>query len=412
MATSYSNAWMSDIYSLRSPGTVYYVDGTNGASGNSGTAPNQAKDTITNGIALMSAGDTLIVAAGTYAEDVEIDVNQTTFIFHHGVVIAGQSADQALLISASYVRMYCEHGSLRVNPIATKTGVKLTGDWCYLNDIRVPCNSSANTGFDVDDGADGHVLTNCRCSAPLVAAFKCQGDKCKFHDCCTGGNTGDSSIGFWFTGTSDKARVRECGSQGHESGGFVVDATCTNGVIESCYSGGGDGKWSDPNHNFVWSHFAYERYKVANITLDGSTTYNLYTVTGAVKIMNVSMIVTGAIANTSSDINLELVSTNGSDDITASGGPNIQADVVGTVYSRVSGSGDELAKFEPDNTPGVIENASFRDPHVPIILVEDDAATTYIQLVLSDAVASGNIRAEIEWEPVHFFSSDGFVEVT
>lgn len=410
MADSFSDAWSPGAGAniKKFSGTIYYV-ATDGSNDNDGLTPNAPKLTITAAITAASAGDMIVTKAGTYAEDVDLSKNSLEFHPEIGTIITGQSADQALLISAHYCKIVCEHGALRVNAAAGKSGVIASGNWAYINNVRVPCGSSANIGFDVT--GDGCVLYDCRCSSPLTAAFKIQGDKIKLQECCTGGETADTSIGFWFTNSCDKARVRDSGSQGHASGGFVVDSGCTNGCIENCYSGGGDGKWSDPDHNFVWSNFGFEKYKVVTATLDGSTTYNLFKVTGAVKIFNVSAIVTTVIANTSSTINLELYSTNGTDDITAAGGPNIQADVVGTVYSRVSGSGDQLAKFEPDNVPGVIENANYRDPQVPIILVKDDAADTYIQLVLSDAVASGAIRFELEWEPVHFFSADGFVEV-
>ena len=107
-------------------------------------------------------------------------------------------------------------------------------------------------------------------------------------------------------------------------------------------------------------------------------------------------------------MNLELYSTNGSIDITAVGSPNVQADVVGTTYAKESVSTDPLEKGEPDSTPAIVENSNYRDPANPIILIEDDSADTYIQVVLSDAVASGSIDWRIKWEPVR---ENGFLEV-
>lgn len=50
--------------------TTYYVDGTDGSSGNAGTSAGAAKATIAQGLALVSTsgGDTLIIAPGIYRE--------------------------------------------------------------------------------------------------------------------------------------------------------------------------------------------------------------------------------------------------------------------------------------------------------------------------------------------------------
>ena len=104
---------------------------------------------------------------------------------------------------------------------------------------------------------------------------------------------------------------------------------------------------------------------------------------------------------------LELYSTNADLDITDSPGINIQADVVGTVYSKQAPTSEPLIKGEPDNTPAIIEEANYRDPNVPIVLIEDDSADTYIRVVLSDAVASGAIHWHVEWQPI---TDDGFLE--
>ena len=54
-----------------------------------------------------------------------------------------------------------------------------------------------------------------------------------------------------------------------------------------------------------------------------------------------------------------------------------------------------------------MENSNFRNPNNPIILIEDNGADTYVQLVLSAAVASGGIHWHGEWSPI---TDDGFLE--
>jgi len=394
-------------------GNILYVDGTNGNDSNSGTDPDEALATIGQAVTNASAGDAIVTFAATYAEDVDFNKNYLEFHPEIGTQITGQSADQALLISGHYCKIVCEHGALRINPIATKAGVVASGNWAYINNVRVPAGSSANLGFDIT--GDGAVLYDCRCSSPLTAAFKVQGDKIKLDDCCTGGESGDSSIGFWFTNSCDKSRVKNCGSQGHETSGFQVDTGCTNGVIESCYSGGGDGKSTDADNAFVWSNFHYDRIKYKSITFTATggvggagTNYNLFKVTGTVRVFHVFGHVTTVLPATSTVPNIELYSSNASVDITdASGGPDISGAVVGAVLKRLEPAGEPLVFSNPDSTPAITESSNYRDPHVPAVLTKDDSADTYIQLQLSAALASGAMHWHVEWEAV---TDDGFLE--
>jgi len=224
-------------------GTVRYVS-TAGNDGNDGLAPDRAKLTIGNAIGASAVGDAVITGPGTYAEAVNLNLVALQFWPQLGTIIA-PGAGVPLTVSAAYCGVSCPGGSLRCNPPAGGTGVLVTaaGSWAYLSDIRVPCNSSALLGFDIVGG--GCVLENCRSASPLTAAFKIQGGKCKLHECCTGGEAADTSIGFWITNSCDKARLRDCSSQGHATAGFQFDAGCTNILAKSCDSGGGDGHFID-----------------------------------------------------------------------------------------------------------------------------------------------------------------------
>ena len=392
-------------------GELWYVNGTTGSDLNEGMKPDGAFATIGAAISACSAGDAITIMQGTYTE-VGLDLNKTgvELWFEIGAVLDPASGT-ALTVSGNYCRVTCEGGALKVTPAQDATGVLVSGNFCYLNEIRVDCNggavgTSADIGFDIT--GDGCDLRRCRCASPDIAAFKVQGDKVNLESCCTGGNAGYSSIGYWITNSCDKFRIKDCGSQGHETAPFQVDTGCTNGVIESFSSGGGDGKWIDADNATVISNLTYPETKYATAYLDGSTSYRLFKVTGSIKLFNIFGHVTTVIANTSSTINLELYSTNASIDITASGGaPNIQADVVGTVYAKESVTTDPLEKGEPTSTPAIIENTNYRDPKNPILLIEDDSADTYVDLVLSDAVATGVIHWHIEWEPI---TDDGFIE--
>lgn len=53
-------------------GTVFYVDGTNGSDSNDGTSPNNAIQTLAQAITDSAAGDTIVIAPGTYTVDVGV----------------------------------------------------------------------------------------------------------------------------------------------------------------------------------------------------------------------------------------------------------------------------------------------------------------------------------------------------
>jgi len=400
-------------------GTIYYVSANSGNDANTGLSPNVPLATIGAAIAKLTMGDAVNIEAGTYTETgLDLNVNGCELWFELGAVI-DPATGTALTVSGNYCRVTCPGGSLLVTPAQDQTGVLVTGNFVYLNEIRVNCDggavgTSADIGYDIQgNGAD---LRRCRCADPDVAAFKVQGDRTRLENCVTGGSTGYSSIGYWITNSCDKFRLEECGSQGNETAGYQVDTGCTNGVISNFYSGGGDGKCTDADNATVISEFSYPETKYKEITLTATggvggtgTNYNLFKITGAVKVFNVFGHVTTQIANDGASlINLELYSTNNSVDVTDAGGaPDIANRVVDTVFARESDAGDPLEVGEPAGTPAVVENANFRTPRNPVILIEDNGADTYLQMQLSNNTGSGVIHWHIEWEPI---TDNGFVE--
>ncbi|GAH31270.1 unnamed protein product, partial [marine sediment metagenome] len=285
---------LTDLYSyiideriVQSVGTLYYVDGVGGDDTNDGLSPVNAKLTIGAAILTCSAGDIIIIRAGTYNEDVDINKNSVELWFEIGAIINAQ-VGTGLTVSGSYCKIITQYGTLRVNPIANGTGVLVTGDWNYLWNIRIPCASSADLGYDIDATSSGSILTNCRTADPLIAAFKLQGDRTTLRDCITGGTPADTSIGFWILATVDKIRLMNCASQGHSSGGFVVVAGAVNGEAVNCVSGGGDGPRRDPTHAVVWSNYTYDDLVAKEITFAGApTTYNLFEVAGTVRVSDI-----------------------------------------------------------------------------------------------------------------------------
>jgi len=289
-----------------------------------------------------------------------------------------------------------------------------------LNEIRVACfitdeANSADIGFDITgNGAD---LRKCRVSSPDVASFKIQGDKVKLEDCCTGGGangTAFSSIGYWVTNSCDKTRLRNCSSQGHGTASFQIDAGVTNGVAMDCGSGPGDGTFHDASDTFSFEGFEHNgAVDVFNspvrktTTFSGAaTTYNIFKVTGSVRIQDIVGHVTTVIASTNSDIHLEVYSTGGTVDLTDNvGAPNLNALRVETLLVRTDDSSEPL-EAASSAAPAIIEYGA-RAASVEVNVVADAAQDTYIRLNITNALASGAIHWHCNYRPI---SDDGFVE--
>jgi hypothetical protein len=384
-------------------GDVYYVDGAQPDDTGAGTTPSTAKRTIGAGIALLSTGDALTIKAGTYTETgLDLNVNACELWFEHGVILQPASG-VGLTISGNYCLVQCPQGSVVVDPAgAGVTAVLISGNVCYIHDVRAKCDSVAGLGFDIT--GNGCVLTNCRCADPTIAAFKIQNDKVLLRQCCTGGNA--ATIGFWVTNSCDKVRLMECGSQGHTTSGFQVDTGCTNGCIDDCHSGGSDGRWIDADDSAVWSNFHYDDIVHNMMTMNGGTTYNIFQITGTVRLDDIHGTVETQIENAASTLHLEVFSAGGSVDITDAPGTNIQNAVVGSYLIRNEESASAIT-LASAATPAIVESTNFRDPKVPVDIIADADQTTYVRAVLSAALDTGVIHWSAHWAPM---SDTGFVQ--
>jgi len=224
-------------------GNLYYVSLANGDDSNDGLSPETELKTIGAAIAKLASGDAIVVGAGNYTETgLDLNVLDCEIWFEIGARLSPTSGT-ALIVSGNFCRVTCREGALQVNTASGEAGVVVTGNFVYLDEIRVACNSVGTLGFDLQgDGVDAR---RCRSSSPTVAAFKIQGDKIKIEDCCTGGDVANNTIGIWITNSCDKARANNCGTQGHAAACVQIDDGCTNVVIRDGTGGGGDGHFID-----------------------------------------------------------------------------------------------------------------------------------------------------------------------
>ena len=398
-------------------GKIHYVDGTNGNDANGGLRPNDALATIGQATTNAVTGDAINVRAGTYVEDVvlgEAGVKDFLELWCEiGVVLDGTGT--CLTVAGNSCRVICREGAMKVTPAADQTGVLVTGTFCYLAEIRVPAGGVGDCGFDiVGAGAD---LRRCRCSsvkaAGEAAAFVITGDKIKLEDCIAGGD-GGATTGYKIEGTADKFRLINCGSQGHSTGGFYIHTSASNGVIKDCSSGGGDGPFHNHGTDCIFSDFAYDgAIQDFNTPVTKTTTfagapteYNIFKITGIVRIQDIVGHVTTVIPNTSSSIHLSVYSTGGEVNLTNSvSAPDINTAPVESLLVRVDDSTEAL-EYKSSATPAIIEYGS-RAASVEVNVIADDDQDTYIRVNLTAALASGAIHWHCHYVPI---SDDGFVE--
>lgn len=392
-------------------GTVRYVSQT-GNNNNSGISPDNALATINYAIAQSGPGDAIRVGYGTYNENgMDLNQNSLELWLEAGCILQNTAGSPVLTISGFGCKVIAS-GNVRIDVPAGAVGVIVLGGFVYIEKLRINCNSAGTYGFDIY--GDGTEIIRCRCRNPTTAAYRIQSDRVKLSGCGCAGAAGDTSIGYLMTNNCECAWLQNCVSRGNETSGFYVDDGCTGGIIQDCASGRGDGRWVDIDDAFVWANFSFDDliHSTSTFTATGGvggvgTNYNIFQVTGAVQVFNIFGIVEIVTPATNSTINLELYSANAAVDITdAAGAPDMVSRVVGTTLARISVAADPIGLAEPDSTPAVLENANFRTPRTPIILVEDDDADTYIQVVLSAALASGAVHWQCQWEPA---SDDGFL---
>jgi len=397
-------------------GSLYYVDAAVTDNTESGLTPDTAKKTIQAAIDAASAGDAIAIKAGVYTEDVDMDENYLELWPEIGTQITAASG-VALTLSGNFCKVWMPGGSLKITPVANGTGVLITGTFCYVSDVRVTCGSSADLGFYIGSAADntngdGAVLDNCRVSSPLIAAFKIQADKVKLGDCCTGGEVADTSIGFWIlpdaSGVADKPRLKNCGSQGHATAGFQIDTGVTNGVIENCYSGGGDGKWTDADDASVWSYFAYDDNLYHTTTFPvGAGSDNLFEITGTVNIVYIYGHVTEAIHANVDNLKLELYDGAASD-ITAN--VDTASAPIGSLFMKTKALGEAMS-LDSSAAAVLNEDSTEKNGAFGFLITAKNSGNTYIRATWTGAAGAG-VTGKIHWHILYEpLVEEGFVKV-
>ena len=222
-----------------SAATPIYVDGITGNDGDNGETPGGAVATITKGIELVDSGGTVHVAAGTYYENVVVDIpltlqgeDKTTTIIHGG------GSGIVVLITANNVTVsgFTITGS-GSDPL-TEGGVVLWG----VNDCTIEDNIvSNNAGFGIGLlGGSGNTIENNILDSNHLAGIGLQGSSYNTIESNYSTNTievvvpttlGDNHMGYGI--------FLEYGPSGHSVGNTINGNTFSGNEIDGVYFGEG-----------------------------------------------------------------------------------------------------------------------------------------------------------------------------
>ena len=380
-------------------GDIYYADAGQADDTGDGKSPETAKKTLLAAHALMGAGDRLSVKAGTYTDvGLDFDLEAQELKPEIGMIIE-PATGTPLTISGDHCRVW---DYFELKPPAGQIGMLVSGDNCVIERPKILFGA---IGIQVT-GA-GVVLIEPAVGFPTSIAYDLQGAQGRLLDPSTVGNA--ATIGYQISGSADTGVIRNATSAGHTQSCCFIDNGSEAWTILDFSSGAGDGPPIDLNEDKnVWTNFSYDDEVTKSITFAGApTTYNIFKVTGGVRIRDITGHVGTAIANTAANFHLELYSTNDSEDITDAPGPNIQNLPEGAILVRNADSTNQIDIGDPSSGPAVVENTNFRDPATAIDIVKDTGADTYVRLVISAALASGEIHFHAYYERI---TEDGLLE--
>ena len=197
------------------PAGNYYVDGANGNDGNLGTTTQLAWKTIQKAADTLTAGQTVVVLPGTYAEAV-LTAN------------AGASG------SPITYRGYYESGPVIINATGQNYGLKSTNAYITFEGFEV--KSSNSDGILITgDNTDYCVVKNCRAYNNSSDGIKIDSaDYCTIQNCLSYDN---GAIGIEVVSNAEPTTIDNCTSYSNNSGsGFRTassDSTVTDCIFTS-----------------------------------------------------------------------------------------------------------------------------------------------------------------------------------
>jgi len=387
-------------------GKVWYVDGTIGNDTNSGLDPDNAFLTIGYGITQLSAGDTINIKASVYTE-IGLDLN----------------------VDSTYLN--CELGAVFLAP--TGTSLTISADYCSLSGETYILSTAANVGLDISgsgavvknvtvlgtDSSIGCRVTGLGCNITNVKVvgivaggngFELTGNNTTIKECGSSGCT--TCIGFYMNGSI--GLLENCFSIGNGTSSYYFDSAATGWTVKGSTSGVGDGRYFDYSESNFFDGFSYNNRieRVLDITQVGAGTYeyNLFKISGIVKIIHIEGVVTSTLVGSNTNCHLDIYSVNGGDVVSKAVGLNMGAALEGSLVARLDAV-DKVLAFHDSDQAFLIDQIDASNEGMR--LGEDRTAgahvDTFLRFIHSTAGASsGIIEWYVEFVPV---SDDGWLTV-
>ena len=395
------------MHTLLYGGATAYADASAADDTGAGTTPRTAKKTIAAAQVVAGIGGAVNVTAGTYVEDVVMSYANQEMHFEIGAILDGTGT--CLTVSGGNCKVV---GPVKITPAADQIGVLVeTLDGNQFTGVRVK-GSAAATGWKFEVG--GSICRECSGAGIKAggACFDIQGNGTKLHRCYAAGTT--TSYGYFVDGTITRGFLSGCISVGNQTSGFYLDGVAARTVVD-CSSGAGDGAAVDVDNANTWCNFCFDDCVVKSNVLSvagggGTSTYNLYQLTGAVKVVGIFADVETALTGTNTDCFLQLSSENGDVEISKDdSGVTLGALGVGSVVMRLDKEDKVLVVGDVTLGPALIDQTDVKEEGFRIIQDRKAGADvdTYIQFVHTCAdTGTGTLHWHCKWEPV----GEGFLK--
>ncbi|HNW94426.1 MAG TPA: NosD domain-containing protein, partial [bacterium] len=256
----YNGAGMNLVELLGAPATVidtaganvWYVNISTGDTANSGLSAGTAKKYISNvtlgtlhaGQSLLTAGDTIFIAAGTYGETVVIDTD--------GVMLLGQDSATTIIDppgAAGTAGLYAVYAETRTQLVIRDLCVTDAYEGIRLYNVdraaitAVKAQATGNFGICLTAGSDTNSITGCLITGNANEGLGLYGSSC-FN--ILAGNLFTANAGYACDLTGSHINTLQDNiCRGNTSDGFVFDQASYNIVTGNVseHSAAGSGFW-------------------------------------------------------------------------------------------------------------------------------------------------------------------------
>lgn len=246
-------------------GKVWYVDNAVTDDLDSGVQPDNAFKTIGTAISNASAGDRIIVKAGTYTET-GIDMNLAALELWGEIgTIIDPASGSALTISATH----CYIDLIEVRPAAGEIGFDIASGSDHTHIHNSLSNSTGGTGYKIDSGTSFIVITRSQASEYTSVGVEVNGAECLIDQFIARGN-GGTETGFKLNHTNaHRNLLNECSSIDNATLGFQTVVGADDNQFQMCTTSAGDGGTDgrdDQGANNAWRGYMAADLPPANVT--------------------------------------------------------------------------------------------------------------------------------------------------